>query len=188
MMEDNRVLKREGRSLVLDKETSNNQKVLEIGTDIPEKAKVDNENKISFEDYKTLYKGAIDEKCTATYGTCDDTKLWEDTAKEMFLKSALYIPDETNTDGELVKKESKRIISHNKVTETKNSNFKVTINTPFGKMEFNQEADSQENANKLALDKVKSAFKPEYQDKVTLSESDCSKQSEELDKECPKQD
>lgn len=190
-MEDNRVLKREGRSLTINKETLGDQKILEIGTEIPEKSKINNDEKVSFEDYKTLYKGAIDEKCIATYGTCDDTKLWEDTAKEMFLKSALYVPDESSTDGELIKKESRRIIAHNKITETKNTVFNVKINTPFGEMEFNQEATDQESANEIALNKVKDAFRTEYQDKVTLvennAESECSKQDNELNKECPKQ-
>ena len=200
-MEDKRVLKREGRSLTIDKETLDDQKILEVGTNIPDNAKVDKDDKTTFEDYKVLYKGAIDDKCIATYGTCDDTKLWEDIAKEMFLKSSLYVPnEETKSSGDLVKKESKRIIKHNKKVENKNSKtFKVKVNTPFGEMEFDQKSDSQENANKEVLDKVKSAFRTEYQNKVSLIESKLietngveeynENKSDELDKvkECPKQ-
>lgn len=200
-MEDKRVLKRESRSLTIDKETLDDQKILEVGTNIPDNAKVDKDDKTTFEDYKVLYKGAIDDKCIATYGTCDDTKLWEDIAKEMFLKSSLYVPnEETKSSGDLVKKESKRIIKHNKKVEDKNSKtFKVKVNTPFSEMEFDQKSDSQENANKEVLDKVKSAFKAEYQSKVSLIESKlietngveeyCENKSDELDKvkECPKQ-
>ena len=200
-MEDKRVLKREGRSLTIDKETLDDQKILEVGTNIPDNAKVDKDDKTTFEDYKVLYKGAIDDKCIATYGTCDDTKLWEDIAKEMFLKSSLYVPnEETKSSGDLVKKESKRIIKHNKKVENKNSKtFKVKVNTPFGEMEFDQKSDSQENANKEVLDKVKSAFRIEYQNKVSLIEIKlietngvkeyCENKSDELDKvkECPKQ-
>lgn len=200
-MEDKRVLKREGRSLTIDKETLDDQKILEVGTNIPDNAKVDKDDKTTFEDYKVLYKGAIDDKCIATYGTCDDTKLWEDIAKEMFLKSSLYVPnEETKSSGDLVKKESKCIIKHNKKVENKNSKtFKVKVNTPFGEMEFDQKSDSQENANKEVLDKVKSAFRTEYQNKVSLIESKPietngveeynKNKSDELDKvkECPKQ-
>ena len=46
--------------------------------------------------------------------------LWEDTAKELFLKSATYVPTENDkVDDELNKKEeSKRVIIHNKKVET----------------------------------------------------------------------
>lgn len=200
-MEDKRVLKREGRSLTIDRETLDDQKILEVGTNIPDNAKVDKDDKTTFEDYKVLYKGAIDDKCIATYGTCGDTKLWEDIAKEMFLKSSLYVPnEETKSSGDLVKKESKRIIKHNKKVENKNTKtFKVKVNTPFGEMKFDQKSDSQENANKEVLDKVKSAFRTEYQNKVSLIESKLietngveeyyENKSDELDevKECPKQ-
>lgn len=119
-MEDNRVLKREGRVLNISKDILSDQKILEVGNDLPENAKIDKDSKTSFEDYKTLYKGAIDEKCKALYGSIEDTKLWEDTAKEMYLKSTLYVPVETDkVDDELVKKESRRIIKHNKLNENK---------------------------------------------------------------------
>lgn len=120
-MESKRVLKREGLNLVVDKETLDDQRVLEVSTEVPEKAKVD--DKEDFENYKVLYKGAIDDKCIELYGSCDDEKLWEDTAKELFLQATLYVPEEDKkADGELVEKkepvkESRRVIKHNKITE-----------------------------------------------------------------------
>ncbi len=115
-------IKIEGKALNVDKETLDNQKVFEVGNEIADNTKLEKEDKPNFEEYKTLYKGAIDEKCLATYGTTDDEKLWEDIAKEMYLKTLNYIPDDdTKVSGDLVKKESKRIIQHNRVslTETK---------------------------------------------------------------------
>lgn len=120
-MESKRVLKREGLNLVVDKEILDDQRVLEVGTEVPDKAKVD--DKEEFENYKVLYKGAIDDKCIELYGSCDDEKLWEDTAKELYLSSKNYIPEaDKKADGELVDekepvKESKRVIKHNKITE-----------------------------------------------------------------------
>ena len=120
-MESKRVLKREGLNLVVDKETLDDQRILEVGTEVPDKAKVD--DKEEFENYKVLYKGAIDDKCIELYGSCDDEKLWEDTAKELYLSSKNYIPEaDKKADGKLVDekepvKESKRVIKHNKITE-----------------------------------------------------------------------
>lgn len=120
-MESKRVLKREGLNLVVDKETLDDQRILEVGTEVPDKAKVD--DKEEFENYKVLYKGAIDDKCIELYGSCDDEKLWEDTAKELYLSSKNYIPEaDKKADDELVDekepvKESRRVIKHNKITE-----------------------------------------------------------------------
>ena len=119
-MESKRVIKLEGRNLNIDKDVLGDQKILEVGTELPENAKVDNDNKINFENFKVLYKCTIDDKCLQDYGVSDDDKLWEDTAKELFLKSATYVPTENDkVDGELNKKEeSKRVIIHNKKVET----------------------------------------------------------------------
>lgn len=101
-------LKSEGLNLNIDKEILDDQKTLEVGPDIPKNAKIEKEEKVDFENFKVLYKGAIDEKCAAEYGSCEDTKLWEDTAKEMFLKSTEYVPESDNkTDGDLENKEIK---------------------------------------------------------------------------------
>ena len=72
-MESKRVLKREGLNLVVDKEILDDQRILEVGTEVPDKAKVD--DKEEFENYKVLYKGAIEDKCIELYGSCDDEKL-----------------------------------------------------------------------------------------------------------------
>lgn len=118
-MESKRVIKLEGRNLNIDKEVLGDQKVLEVGTELPENAKVDKENKVDFENFKILYKGIIDDKCLQDYGVLDDDKLWEDTAKELFLKSATYVPTENDkVAGELNKKEeSKRVLKHSKKVE-----------------------------------------------------------------------
>ena len=129
-MENRRVLKKEGLNLTIDKEVLDDQRVLEVSTEVPDKAKVEKEDKDDFENYKVLYKGAIDDRCLEEYGTCDDEKLWEDTAKEMFLKAVNYIPEEDKkADGELVDREEEQeptlvrenrsVIQHNKVVESK---------------------------------------------------------------------
>ena len=129
-MENRRVLKKEGLNLTIDKEVLDDQRVLEVSTEVPDKAKVEKEDKDDFENYKVLYKGAIDDRCLEEYGTCDDEKLWEDTAKEMFLKAVNYIPEEDKkADGELVDREEEQeptlvrenrsVIQHNKVVENK---------------------------------------------------------------------
>lgn len=118
-MESKRVIKLEGRNLNIDKEVLGDQKVLEVGTELPENAKVDKENKVEFENFKILYKGTIDDKCLQDYGVSDDDKLWEDTAKELFLKSATYVPTENDkVAGELNKKEeNRRVLKHSKKVE-----------------------------------------------------------------------
>ena len=132
-MENRRVLKKEGLNLTIDKEVLDDQRVLEVSTEVPDKAKVEKEDKDDFENYKVLYKGAIDDRCLEEYGTCDDEKLWEDTAKEMFLKAVNYIPEEDKkADGELVDrekeqeptlvKENRSVIKHTKVVESKKLN------------------------------------------------------------------
>ena len=83
-------------------------KTTEVSTDISDKAKVKDKN--SFEQFKELYKGQIDEKCIQDYGSVDNTKLWEDTAKEMFLASQDYIPEEdTKSEGDLIEKKTESV-------------------------------------------------------------------------------
>ena len=43
-MESKRVLKREGLNLVVDKEILDDQRILEVGTEVPDKAKVDDKD------------------------------------------------------------------------------------------------------------------------------------------------
>lgn len=76
-------------------ELPNKDEVLEVSTE-PVDTKIEKENKNSFEEFKVLYKGQIDDKCLEDYGTIEDKKLWEDTAKELFMASEDYIPDENN--------------------------------------------------------------------------------------------
>lgn len=83
--------KAEGKIVELPDE----KEVLEVSTE-PADTKIEKENKNSFEEFKVLYKGQIDDKCLEDYGTIEDKKLWEDTAKELFMASEDYIPDENN--------------------------------------------------------------------------------------------
>lgn len=64
----------------------------EVSTELPKNAKVEKGDKQSFEDYKTMYKDVITQKCIEDYGTEMDKQLWEDIAKELYLKSKTYIP------------------------------------------------------------------------------------------------
>lgn len=81
--------KNEGKVVELPDE----KEVLEVSTE-PVDTKIEKEDKTSFEEFKVLYKGQIDDKCLEDYGTIEDKKLWEDIAKELFMASEDYIPDE----------------------------------------------------------------------------------------------
>lgn len=83
--------KAEGKVVELPDE----KEVLEVSTE-PVDTKIEKEDKTSFEEFKVLYKGQIDDKCLEDYGTIEDKKLWEDTAKELFMASEDYIPDEND--------------------------------------------------------------------------------------------
>lgn len=65
-----------------------------VSTDVPKELnKVEKDDKQSFEEFKTLYKDVITMKCKQDFGDCEDQKLWEDAAKELFLQSKNYILD-----------------------------------------------------------------------------------------------
>lgn len=74
-------------------------------------SKIEKDDKQSFEDFKTQYKGVIDMKCTQDYGNCEDKDLWEDCAKELFLTSKNYLlqGDEYKAHGLEKKTEDKSI-------------------------------------------------------------------------------
>lgn len=94
----------EGR--VFDVDENTDLKTSEVSNIIPKGAKIEKDDKLSFEEYKKLYNDVITQKCVEDYGTDTDKQLWEDTAKEMFLKSKEYIPtEEDKTQGTLDKKE-----------------------------------------------------------------------------------
>ena len=67
------------------------QPIVEIGVETDLK-QINKDEKDDFTKFKELYKGVIDMKCTQDYGTCDDKALWDDIAKELFLKSKNYVP------------------------------------------------------------------------------------------------
>lgn len=101
----------EGKVMTLDKDATKDQKVIEVGCEMDKKNKVSKEDKQSYNDFVYVYKTKIDDKCIELYGDKDDKELWDDVAKEMFLKTKNYIPtEETKSSGELnVKKENKNV-------------------------------------------------------------------------------
>lgn len=103
-------LKTEGVILNIDKEILPDQTTLEVSTEIPESSKIEKDEKQQYEDFKTMYKGVIDMKCTQQYGNNTDTKVWEDVAKDLYLKSKMYLPvgDEYKPKQELQDKEIKK--------------------------------------------------------------------------------
>lgn len=102
--------KEEGK---LEQIPDSEQVVVKVDNEVPKKLdKIEKNDKKSFEDFKNLYKGVIDMKCNQDYGTIEDKDLWEDCAKELFLKSKTYLlkGDEYKADPlETKKQESKNI-------------------------------------------------------------------------------
>lgn len=112
-------VKDEGRVVTLDKENLDDV-VLEVGKTTPESVKsVDKDDKQLYDEFKTMYKNLIDEKFKEEYGTSEDKDLWEDVAKELFLKSKTYIPEEDiKAEADLSKiTESKEDVMNDKVKD-----------------------------------------------------------------------
>lgn len=101
------------------------QVVIKVDKEVPKKLnKIEKDDKQSFEDFKNLYKGVIDMKCNQDYGTIEDKDLWEDCAKELFLKSKNYIllGDEYKAEPIQKKTENKKVESvkeYNTIPEIK---------------------------------------------------------------------
>ena len=94
---------------MVDVQEGQDLKVAEVSKELPKNAKIEKDEKQSFENYKTMYKDVITQKCLEDYGVDTDTKLWEDTAKELYLKSKTYIPTgEEKPEEVLVKKEESK--------------------------------------------------------------------------------
>ena len=184
----------EGRTLTIDKELTGDQKTLEVGKELPKSTKIEKNDKQSLEDFKYVYKDSIYNKCMETYGTCDDKDLLDDIAKELYLSSKNYIPDETKNDGELdVKTESKCIINHHKKVENKLIEDESKYNELSKYKDYyiasafldlvSDNLISNEFGN-LVLSKMKEyGYKPTEND----IKSECSKQNNKLNKECSKQ-
>lgn len=82
----------EGNIKTIDNEQNQEDITIAVSTEIPEETnKVEKDDKTDFEEFKIQYKGVIDIKCRQDFGDCEDEKLWEDTAKELFLQSKNYI-------------------------------------------------------------------------------------------------
>ena len=91
-----------------------------VSTDVPKELdKVEKDDKQSYEEFKILYKDVITMKCKQDFGDCEDQKLWEDAAKELFLQSKNYI-----LDGEEFK--SKENLQEEPKKEKKTENVIVT--------------------------------------------------------------
>lgn len=91
-----------------------------VSTDVPKELdKVEKDDKQSYEEFKILYKDVITMKCKQDFGDCEDQKLWEDAAKELFLQSKNYI-----LDGEEFK--SKEDLQEEPKKEKKTENVIVT--------------------------------------------------------------
>lgn len=111
-------LKMEGLNLNIDKDILDDQRTLEVSTEVADKEKISKDDKTDFENFKVLYADAIKNKCLDDFGICDDDKLLEDTAKEMYLASKTYIPEEDKkADGELEKKTESRILEKVEIPE-----------------------------------------------------------------------
>lgn len=82
----------EGNIKTIDNEQEVEDITVAVSTEVPDEvAKVEKDDKQAFEEFKEMYKGVIDIKCRQDFGDCEDEKLWEDTAKELFLQSKNYI-------------------------------------------------------------------------------------------------
>lgn len=105
--------KEEGK---LEQIPDSEQVVVKVDNEVPKKLdKIEKDDKQSFEDFKNLYKGVIDMKCNQDYGTIEDKDLWEDCAKELFLKSKTYLLKGNEYKAEPIQKktESRKVKSVN---------------------------------------------------------------------------
>ena len=114
--------KEEGK---LEQIPDSEQVVVKVDNEVPKKLdKIEKDDKQSFEDFKNLYKGIIDMKCNQDYGTIEDKDLWEDCAKELFLKSKTYLLKGNEYKAEPIQKktENKKVESvkeYNTIPEIK---------------------------------------------------------------------
>ena len=114
--------KEEGK---LEQIPDSEQVVVKVDNEVPKKLdKIEKDDKKSFEDFKNLYKGVIDMKCNQDYGTVEDKDLWEDCAKELFLKSKTYLLKGNEYKAEPIQKktENKKVESvkeYNTIPEIK---------------------------------------------------------------------
>ena len=141
-------------------ELPNEEEVLEVSTE-PVDTKIEKEDKNSFEEFKVLYKGQIDDKCLEDYGTIEDKKLWEDTAKELFMASEDYIPDEDDKAEKI--EESKLIENEDEPLRGKDVLYVFE--------EFDTGVDkNQTNLIKFANDELKLGYLCDENDKFTTSD------------------
>ena len=102
------------------KELNNEIEVIEVNKEGPKQLDKVSKEDTTYEDFITLYKGQINDKFIEEYGDIEDKDLWEDLAKEMFLKSKYYIlkgdevkPEKVEESKE-IKKEIKEVPENTK--------------------------------------------------------------------------
>lgn len=142
----------------LSKLNNNNETLISaVTTDIDENHKtIQKEDKQSFEDFKTQYKGVIDIKCNQEYGNLEDKELWEDCAKELFLTSKNY----------LLQGDEYKVLSLEKKTENKSIKIETENNIQTESTDINvgDEYINDYGAKITILEPTKDG---EYQFKVT---------------------
>lgn len=178
----------EGLAYNVDKNVED-LKVLEVSPKVSKDSKVSKDDKQSFEDFKTLYDSKIKDKCLADYGTLDDKKLLEDTAKELYLQSKTFVPEEeTKVEGDLddkleegktIKKEDLDIVHYklgqlDKVDGDVDDEYTIKISNRTKGTET-----KYLNVNKDIINTLKSYFENAGEDKV----EECDKLNESEDNE-----
>lgn len=115
----------EGKVYNIDKEVLDDQTTLEVGEAKEDKAKEDKDSNLTLDEFKVLYAGQIKDKCLELYGVSEDEKLLNDTAKEMFLNSQEYIPEDTDKAKEEL--DDKIKVEESKTIKTEDIDFSADI-------------------------------------------------------------
>lgn len=88
--EDNKKSVSEGLKVNLNN-AENNTEIIEVNNKT-DQSKLEKDDDRLYQEFKVLYHDVIAMKCNQQYGKSDDEKLFEDTAKELFLQSKDYLP------------------------------------------------------------------------------------------------
>ena len=97
----------------------NNTEIIEVNNKT-DQSKLEKDDDRLYQEFKVLYHDIIAMKCNQQYGKSDDEKLFEDTAKELFLQSKDYLPvndkkSDIVLDTKTVKTESVKKVEANNV-------------------------------------------------------------------------
>lgn len=88
--EDNKKSVSEGLKVNLNN-ADNNTEIIEVNNKTDQSTLEKDDDRL-YQEFKVLYHDVIAMKCNQQYGKSDDEKLFEDTAKELFLQSKDYLP------------------------------------------------------------------------------------------------